>query len=80
MRYIIEFFFNGDCIDKKEFNSPFLCCEPGTRLFYEFEKVEYSERYGQWWIVSDVKHLMFKSSANLQVVQYFCQPDPEQGR
>jgi hypothetical protein len=79
MKYILEIYYRGDCIEHRECKEQFIAPTTGERIYVEFENPHYSEEYGHWWTVRERKHLIFAPTVNLQTLQLFCEPDPKQG-
>ena len=77
MKYMLEVFHNGDCIDRKEFHKAANLPEKGEQIYVSFENKELY--YGSWWVVRKRKFLFFMQEENSQTVQLFCEPDPDQG-
>jgi hypothetical protein len=77
MKYVLEVFYRGDCIDRKEYPEPIILPRKGEQIYISFENKTLS--YGSWWIVRKRKYLMFTQLESMQTVQLFCEPDPEQG-
>ena len=77
MKYILEIFHQGDCIDRKEYSEPFITPCNGEQVYVSFENKDMF--YGGWWIVKKKKCLLFTIAEATQTIQLFCEPDPQQG-
>lgn len=79
MKYILEVFHKGECMERREYASPIIAPRKGERIRVEFENTNYYQD-GTWWIVEDVHHILFSMKLQTQTVQLFCVPDPQDGR
>lgn len=79
MKYVLEIYYRGDCIEQREYNSPIITPRKGERIRVEFKNENYYED-SVWWIVEDVHHILFSMNLQIQTVQLFCVPDPQDGQ
>ncbi|MBW4527097.1 MAG: hypothetical protein KME18_18225 [Phormidium tanganyikae FI6-MK23] len=79
MKYILEVYYRGDCIEHREYASPIIAPRKGERIRVEFQNKNYYEE-SIWWIVEDVHHIFFSMELQTQTVQLFCVPDPQDGQ
>ncbi len=78
MKYILEIFHRGECIEQWEYDAPLIPPDKGDRIFIEFQNPVYGEEYGYWWVVHERKHFLF-TSARMQTLRLVCAPDPAEG-
>ncbi|MBV9924107.1 MAG: hypothetical protein JOZ96_03635 [Acidobacteria bacterium] len=79
MKYILEVYHRGDCLEHRESQEPFIPPDAGERIYVEFENRNISDEYGHWWIVRERKHLFFDHSLKMQTLMLYCEPDPKNG-
>ena len=79
MEYILEIYYEGDCIEQRKQPDMFIAPAKGETISLQFENPYYLDEYGSWWIVRERRHLLFSSSSSLQTLQLFCEPDPNKG-
>jgi hypothetical protein len=79
MKYILEIYYRGDCIEHRESQEPFIPPSTGERIYVEFENSNVSQEHGHWWIVRERKHLIFASLQKMQTLMLYCEPDPQRG-
>jgi hypothetical protein len=79
MTYILEIYYQGDCIDQKHQNEVGIAPLKGEQIHIDFNNPSYSEEHGNWWIVKKRKHLLFAVPGGAQTLQLFCEPDPKKG-
>ena len=79
MKYILEIYYQGECIEQRERQEPFLVPENGDRIYINFQNPVYSEENGFWWVVKEKKHLLFSATQKLQTLMLYCEPDPKEG-
>lgn len=59
MKYILEIYHEGECIEQRWYTEPFIPPTVGDEIYIEFQNPNYSEEYGKWWKVIAIKHLLF---------------------
>ena len=77
MKYILEIYYQGECIEQREYEELFLAPTEGEQIHVEFQNPHYSEEHGQWWVVKKRRHLLF--SGKLQTLMLDCEPDAAKG-
>ena len=77
MKYILEIYYQGDCIEHREQEDVFLAPTVGEQIHVQFQNPNYSEEYGNWWVVKRRRHLLF--SGELQTLMLDCELDPKKG-
>lgn len=93
MKYILEIYYEGECLEQRWYKSPFIPPAPGDEIYIEFENPNYTSEYGKWWQVKSRKHLLFQPKnsdwwqkeeepldpnvLDMQTVQLYCEPCPE---
>ena len=77
--YILEVYFEGDCIEQQTYAEPIIPPLPGEQFYIIFQNKNYSENYGNCWIVEKRKHLKFNQSINIETLMLDCKPDPNRG-
>ncbi|NNN70892.1 MULTISPECIES: helix-turn-helix domain-containing protein [unclassified Vibrio] len=77
--YILEIYFEGECIEQQSYFDPIIPPLPGEQFYISFENSNYSEEYGNWWVVQKRKHLKFNESINIETLMLYCIPDPKKG-
>jgi hypothetical protein len=79
MTYILEIYYQGDCIEHREQPAAFMAPNIGEQIHITFENQNISDAYGNWWVVRKKKYLFFGVSTKMQTLQLFCEPDPNGG-
>lgn len=79
MKYILEIFYEGECIEQRELKGMMNRPLPGEQMHIEFQNPSYSDEHGNWWIIRKVKHLVFSEDLGINTIQLFCEPDPTRG-
>jgi hypothetical protein len=74
MKYVLEFYYLGDCIERREQDQPFPSPVSGDQLYIEFDNPSYLEEYGSWWTVKRRSHLFFNQP--LYTLMLHCEPNP----
>ena len=74
MKYILEIFYQGKSLERREYNELIMQPIIGDTLYIEFENPRYSQEYGYYWIVRDKKHLLFNKRIKTQTLQLLCEP------
>jgi hypothetical protein len=59
MKYILEIYYEGECIEQRWYTDPFIPPIVGDEIYIEFQNSNYFEEYGNWWKVRARKHLLF---------------------
>lgn len=77
--YILEVYFEGECIEQQRYFDPIIPPLPGEKFYIIFENKNYSDEYGNWWIVNRRKHLKFNEEINIEILMLECTPDPQKG-
>jgi transcriptional regulator with XRE-family HTH domain len=77
--YILEVYFEGECIEQQSYFSPIIPPLPGEQFYILFKNSNYSNEYGNWWLVKKRKHLKFNESVNTETLMLECVPDPQKG-
>ena len=80
MRYVLEIYYNGQCIEQRGQDEPFIWPQVGDRVWLYFQNTNYSEEYGPWWIVRARTVLLGDAVDKANTLQLFCEPDPAGGR
>jgi hypothetical protein len=82
VKYILEIYYQGECIERREQEDAFIPPATGEQIYVEFQNPSYPEEYGNCWIVKKRRHLMFASSlkTQMQTLMLYCEPDPEKGQ
>jgi hypothetical protein len=77
MKFIIEMFWEGECIERRVFdgddipkNVPVI----GDKLYVEFDNEHYTKEYGAIWEVHDRFWLFFKHGQMLRTLQLYIRP------
>jgi len=78
MKYILEIYYQGDCIERREQDDPLPNPIPGDQLYIEFNNSNYSDLEGHWWTVKSRSHLLFNQA--LYTLQLYCEPNSSQDR
>jgi hypothetical protein len=79
MKYILEIYHQGDCIEHREQENILIPPAINEQIYIEFENPHYSEEHGNWWIVKKRRHLMFSIKCQIQTLMLDCEPDPQKG-
>ena len=80
MKYILEIYHEGECIEQRESETPFWPEPlPGEQIYIEFENPSYNEEHGLWWIVVKRRHLLFGTKVKIATLMLHCEPDPDKG-
>jgi len=77
--YVLEIYFDGECIEQQRYFDPVIPPLPGEQFYISFANENYSESYGNWWVVEKRKHLKFNQSINIETLMLYCKPDPAKG-
>jgi len=77
--YILEVYFEGECIEQQRYLDPIIPPLPGEKFYIIFENKNYSNEHGNWWIVNRRKHLKFNEEINIETLMLECTPDPQKG-
>lgn len=77
--YILEIYFEGECIEQQRYLDPIIPPLPGEQFHISFQNSNYSQSYGNWWLVEKRKHLKFNESINIETLMLYCIPDPKKG-
>ena len=77
--YILEVYFEGECIEQQIYADPIIPPLPGEQFYIVFQNKNYSDSYGNWWVVEKRKHLKFNQSINIETLMLYCIPDPSRG-
>lgn len=77
--YILEIYFNGECIEQQRSFDPFISPLPGEQIYIEFKNKNYSEEYGNWWSVEKRQHLKFDEEIFIETLMLTCVPDLRKG-
>lgn len=79
MKYILEIYHEGECIEQRHSDTPFPEPLPGEQLYIEFDNPSYSEEHGLWWVVRKRRRLLFAEALGLCTLMLHCEPDPDKG-
>ncbi len=80
MKYVLEIYHKGDCIEQRESDAPFWPEPlPGEQIYIEFGNPSYHEEHGLWWRVLARQHLLFSTKQPRRTLQLHCEPDIEKG-
>lgn len=79
MKYILEIYHEGDCIEQREKDEPFMAPAPGEQISLSFQNTNYSDEHGNWWLVKKRKFLYFGADTEIQTMMLYCVPDPAKG-
>ena len=77
--YILEVYFEGECIEQQRYLDPIIPPLPGEKFYIVFENKNYSDEHGNWWIVNRRRHLKFNEEINIETLMLDCTPDPQNG-
>jgi hypothetical protein len=77
MKYVLEIYYEGKCIERREYQEPFISPIAEEEIYVEFENYNYISEYGNWWKVKTRKHLLSASNLKMQTIQLFCEPCPD---
>ena len=78
MKYILEIYYQGECLEHREQTDPYVPPSVGEQVYLEFDNPNVSDEHGHWWIVRRRRHLLF--STQMQTLMLDCEPDPDKGR
>ncbi len=78
--YILEIYYQGECIEQQIYTSPIIPPLPGEQIYIIFENKNYSEEHGNWWLVKKRRHLKFNESINIETLMLTCVPDINRGK
>ena len=78
MKYILEIYYQGECIEHREQEDPLPNPIPGDQIYIEFGNPSYSEEHGNWWTVRNRSHLLFNQA--LYTLQLYCEPNRSRDR
>jgi len=79
MKYILEIYYEGECMEQRENEKPFMSSLPGEQIHLSFQNTNYSDEHGNWWIVKKRKFLYFGDGTEIQTMMLYCEPDPAKG-
>jgi hypothetical protein len=79
VKYILEIYHEGECIEQREQEEAFIPPNVGEQIYIEFGNPSYSEEHGVWWVVKKRRHIMFSEKLKLQTLMLHCEPDPKKG-
>ncbi|HVT38456.1 MAG TPA: hypothetical protein VHE78_05405 [Gemmatimonadaceae bacterium] len=83
MKYNLELWHKGECLEQRTFDHPpWGVPAVGDLVRIEFSNPNYTEEYGSWWEVKQRRVLLFSNGINVQTVQLFCDrhADPDAKR
>jgi transcriptional regulator with XRE-family HTH domain len=72
--YILEIYFEGDCIEQRRSQYPYIVPDVGDEMYVEFQNPVYSEEHGSWWRVNKKRHLKFALDLELETLMLYCEP------
>ena len=80
MKYIIEFYYQGEAIESREYDDFFIEPHIGDVLIIHFTNPSYNE-YGKWWIVNERRIIFFSEQIQTlrQTLMVNISPDPKNG-
>jgi hypothetical protein len=58
MKNIIEFYYQGECIEQRKYNDLFIEPQIGDVVNIQFTNPSYNE-YGNWWLVQERRIIFF---------------------
>lgn len=73
--YILEIYYEGECIEQQIYASPIIAPLPGEQIYIIFKNKNYSNEYGNWWLVKKRRHIKLGESANVESLMLTCVPD-----
>lgn len=79
MKYFLEIYHEGECIEQRESTAPFPVPLPGEQIHIQFTHRSYSDEHGCWWVVLKRRHLLFGEGSGLYTLMLDCEPDPDIG-
>ncbi len=80
MKYVLEIYHKGECIEQRESEVPFWPEPlPGEQIYVEFQNPSYSDEHGFWWTVLKRRHLLFGKGATRRTLALHCTPDIHKG-
>lgn len=81
MKYVLQIWFQGECIEDRKSDTPFWPEPlPGEQIRVEFQNPYYNEEHGLYWIVRKRRHLLlFPEDVSIRGLQLYCEPDPAKG-
>lgn len=80
MKYIVEFYYQGEVIERREYDEAFIEPLQGDIVNIQFSNPSYNE-YGNWWIVKERRIIFFSiETPNLrQTLMLNIVPDSRHG-
>jgi transcriptional regulator with XRE-family HTH domain len=72
--YILEIYFEGECIEQRRSAFPFVVPGVGDEMYIEFANPAYAEEYGFLWRVDRRRHLKFSAELELETLMLYCVP------
>jgi len=80
MRYIIEFYYKGEVIERREYDDFFIEPQVGDIVNIQFTNPYYHEE-GKWWIVKERRQILFSVEQRTlrQTLMLNIVPDPKDG-
>jgi len=76
MKYILEIYYQGNCLERREQDDPLPNPIPGDQLSILFSNSKHSEEYGVWWTVRSRTHVLF--NMDVYTLRLHCEPDQSQ--
>lgn len=73
-KYILEVYFQGQCIEQRRSEYPYIAPDVGDEVYFEFQNPSYAEEHGRWWRVMKKRHLKFAAHLELETLMLFCEP------
>jgi hypothetical protein len=79
MKYVLEIYHQGECIEQRVRSTPHPEPLPGEQIYIDFANRSYSEEYGNWWVIRSRRHLLFSEQVGRQTLMLHCEPDLRKG-
>lgn len=74
MEYVLEFYYQGDCLEVRNQNAPWILPNEGENIRFIFENEAYTESFGSNWVVESRRFLFHGKSHAVQTIQLICIP------
>lgn len=75
MEYIVEIFFNGECIEQRRSKEPYWPLpDVGEEVHLSFDNPAYQNEHGPVWVVKERKYLWFHAASGVRTAQLLCEP------
>lgn len=74
MQYVLEILYRDECLERREYEEPFIVPQPNDLLEIDYKHPGHYENPGKHLVVTGRKFLFFKPEAGFQTVQLLCEP------